>query len=49
MVEQDIALDRLWAVKIETLKVEQPILMVKHQQRYQSKLISTFEDLIRTR
>ena len=47
MVNHEIHLQLLWPVAVIGLEMEQPILMVKHQQRQQSRLISAFEDLVK--
>jgi DNA-binding transcriptional LysR family regulator len=47
MLRHDIALDLLWPVAVEGLAMEQSILMIRHQQRYQSQLLTAFERAVR--
>jgi DNA-binding transcriptional LysR family regulator len=49
MVRQEVELGLLWPMPIEgSTRHRQPIWMVKHRQRYGSKLLLAFEDLIRS-
>lgn len=47
MVRHEIALKLLWPVRVEQLEMEEPILMIRHPQRHQSKLLAAFEQAVR--
>jgi DNA-binding transcriptional LysR family regulator len=49
MVRQEVELGLLWPMPIEgCTRHRQPIWMVKHRQRYGSRLLLAFEELVRT-
>lgn len=49
MVRQEVELGLLWPMPIEgCTRHRQPIWMVKHRQRYGSRLLLAFEELVRS-